>query len=302
MVLRHLRDPDFELYCLIDSQVGLQLIADSARSLGLQRPVKLLVEIGASGGRTGVRSLSEALDLTRAAMARPEVAVAGVETYEGVFSGADPASREAPILALLGRTIEAANAIAALTPATEEPFLLTAGGSDFFDLVVEGFKGAVAGRATRIVLRGGCYLTHDSLHYQRCFERMRRRTPSITAIPGGLQSALEVWSIVQSRPEPTRAYCSLGKRDISNDWEPPTPTYWFRPGHHERPHTAPSSWRTAALNDQHLHLEIASEDDIRVGDLMAFGVSHPCTTFDKWRTMMVVDEDRRVIDAIGTWF
>src|SRR5690606_9969128 len=114
--------------------------------------------------------------------------------------------------------------------------------------------------------------------------------------------ALEVWGVVQSRPEPGRAYVSIGKRDISYDWELPVPTLWFRPGSHQAPQAAPADWRTLRLNDQHLHLDVPEDADVRVGDLVAFGVSHPCTTFDKWRLIPVVNADYDVIDAYRTFF
>jgi D-serine dehydratase len=39
-----------------------------------------------------------------------------------------------------------------------------------------------------------------------------------------------------------------------------------------------------------------------VGDRVCLGLSHPCTTFDKWRWMPIVDEELNVVDAIVTWF
>lgn len=302
MALRHLRDPDFDLYCLADSATGLTLLADAAGGLGLTRPVKVLIEVGAAGARTGLRTVAEAVGLAQLAVARPEVVVCGVETYEGVFPGQDPAGREGPIAELLDRTLAASVAIAAIAPRTDEPFMLTAGGSDFFDLVAQRFTSAALGRGVRVVLRGGCYLTHDSQHYARCFARMRERSPRLQEIPGGLSGALEVWSVVQSRPEPSRAYCALGKRDISHDWEPPQPVAWFRPGRDEAPRTAPGSWRTRLLNDQHLHLDVEADSDLQVGDLVGFGVSHPCTTFDKWEIVPMVDRNYDVVDAVRTFF
>lgn len=302
MALCHLRDPDFELYCLIDSEVGLRMLAETARALGLVRPVKILIELGAQGARTGQRTLDGVIHLAECAATWPELIVAGLETYEGVFAGSDPVDREAPILELLNRTVEVASALAAIAPETDEPFILTAGGSDFFDMVVDAFTSARIGRSIRVVLRGGCYLTHDSLHYGRCFERMRQRSPEVGSLAGGLSSALEVWSVVQSRPEASLAYCALGKRDISHDWELPRPVAWYRPGSVGARQMPPDHWRTRILNDQHLHLEIGADDDLRVGDLIGFGVSHPCTTFDKWKNIYLVNPEFDVVGAIRTFF
>lgn len=302
MALRHLRDPDFDLYCLVDSLAGLQMLASASKTLELARPVKVLIEIGAPGARTGQRTLAGAVDLTEQAAGMPEIAVVGLETYEGVFTGADPAVREAPIRALLTQAAEVAAAVARLASKLDEPFILSAGGSDYFDMVVEAFTAERIGRPVRIVLRSGCYLTSDSLHYARSFDRMRARSPKLAAIAGGLKPALEVWSVVQSRSEPSLAHCALGKRDISHDWELPRPVAWLRPDRDEAPRLTPTHWQTRALNDQHLHLEIAPEDDVRVGDLVGFGVSHPCTTFDKWKNIYLVDSVYDVVGAIRTFF
>ena len=39
-----------------------------------------------------------------------------------------------------------------------------------------------------------------------------------------------------------------------------------------------------------------------VGDLVGFGISHPCTAFDKWRVIPVVDDELRVTGAVRTFF
>jgi len=65
---------------------------------------------------------------------------------------------------------------------------------------------------------------------------------------------------------------------------------------------ASQHWQLQAMNDQHAYLHIAAEDDLHVGDLIGFGVSHPCTSFDKWRLFWVIDEQYNVISAIRTFF
>ena len=43
-------------------------------------------------------------------------------------------------------------------------------------------------------------------------------------------------------------------------------------------------------------------EDLRVGDLVGCGISHPCTAFDKWRLIPVVDDNYGVVDAVLTYF
>lgn len=299
MALRHMRDPDFELYVLADSRASLDALAATSRELGLDRPVQVLVEMGAPEGRTGVRSVAEAGALAARALEMPALQVAGLETYEGIFAG-DFREREASILPMLEMAVSAAHAVAAHVPEKGAPFILSAGGSDYFDLVVRRLSEASLGRPTTIVLRGGCYLTHDSLYYSRAFDRLVERDPDAASIPGAMAAALEVWSVVQSRPEPGRAYVALGKRDISYDWELPEPVAWFRT--EGRLAQAPSDWRVVKLNDQHLHMQVPPDCELAVGDLVGFGVSHPCTTFDKWRLLPIVNSAYDVVNAVRTFF
>ena len=45
-----------------------------------------------------------------------------------------------------------------------------------------------------------------------------------------------------------------------------------------------------------------TNDDLLVGDMIAFDISHPCLTFDKWRTLPIVNAEYRVVDVIRTFF
>jgi D-serine dehydratase len=155
----------------------------------------------------------------------------------------------------------------------------------------------------RVVLRSGCYLSHDSLHYERMQSRIRQRSAALWGQGPGLLNALEVWAHVQALPEPGRAICALGKRDLSHDLELPQPLWWFRPGLHDAPQAAAPTLRVTALNDQHAFVD-GPQGDLawRVGDLVGFGVGHPCTTFDKWPLLYTVDDGYRVLDGVRTFF
>lgn len=291
------RDPAFDFYCLVDSVEGVRRLAAAAPP----RPIQALVELGYPGGRTGARSLDAALAVARAAK-EAGLALRGVEGFEGLLEAADPAEQERRIVEFLDAIVAAARACAAEGLFAPGPILLSAGGSAFYDLVIDRFRRAELGQPSEIVLRSGCYLTHDSGMYRRFFGRLRQRTPWTAELEGGLEPALELWACVQSRPEPGKAIVALGKRDAGTDADLPTPERWFRPGLHERPQPAPGGLRTLGLNDQHLHLATPEDSPLQVGDLLGFGVSHPCTTFDKWRVIPVVDDDYTAVEAIRTFF
>jgi D-serine dehydratase len=176
--------------------------------------------------------------------------------------------------------------------------IVSAGGSAVFDLVSGRLKPSLL-RPVRGLLRSGCYITHDHGFYKRNVTTVNERI----GCTDGLRSALEVWALVQSCPEPGLAIVAAGKRDLSFDLDLPVPV-WFAPRGQMQPQPAPDTWRVTGLNDQHAYLrwdpQVAAGP--QVGDRLGLGISHPCTTFDKWRWMPIVDAQYRVCDAIVTHF
>ncbi len=133
------------------------------------------------------------------------------------------------------------------------------------------------------------------------FDALLERSPQLLQL-GRLTPALEVWTNIQSRPESGLAIAALGKRDISHDIDLPVPLWKFRPGRDTRPLAIPTNWQVSRIFDQHCCIDIPADCDLAVGDLVGFGVSHPCTTFDKWRAVFMVDNDYRVTDILETLF
>ncbi len=151
----------------------------------------------------------------------------------------------------------------------------------------------------RTILRSGCYVTHDSHFYERFARHVIARSGAAWQQRKGLMPALEVWTQVQSQPEPGLAILAFGKRDASFDIDLPMPFARVRGG--ERT-PLDATWRISALNDQHAYLRLPAGADVRVGDLVGCGISHPCATFDRWRWLPVVDDDYAVTGAIRTFF
>ncbi len=298
-----LRDPGFDFYCLVDSLAGVDLLAGAARARPIGRPVQLLVEVGFPGGRAGCRTLPTALAVARAVRdAEPHLVLRGVEGFEGLIPGSSPAEAEARVAEFLDRLVDLARAGEAEGLFADGPILLSAGGSAYYDLVVRRFREAGLEREHWIVTRSGCYLTHDSAMYKEHFHRLRERSPEVQALGEGLRPALEVWSYVQSRPEPDLAILTLGKRDCSFDAELPLPLAWYRPGEHPAPQPLSGDCRITGLNDQHAFLHLPPDSALGVGDMVASGISHPCTTFDRWQVLFVVDDDYEVTGAVRTFF
>jgi D-serine dehydratase len=292
-------DPDFEFSCLVDSLEGVERLNSVS---GTRRPLNVLVELGIPGGRTGARSVEAGLAVARAVRASTGLALQGVECYEGIIITQDPRADERRILAWLEAMGELARRCAAEDLFQTEEVLLSAGGSAYFDLVARSLGQEDLGRPVRVLLRSGCYLSHDAGHYRRLVDLLEARLPESWRPPSHLAPALEVWGQVVSRPEPGLAFLNLGKRDVSHDLGLPRPAHWFRKAVHPLPAPAPAAWSITTLYDQHARLEIPVGTDLEIGDLVGCAISHPCTTFDKWQVVFMVDDRFRVVEAVKTFF
>lgn len=302
-VLTELRDnPDFDFYCLVDSLANAQALAEAARRLGLSRPLQVLVELGYPGGRAGCRTVEEAAALAAFVTSAETLALRGVEGFEGLLRGSTREQTADLVNAFLDDLVTLAETCSNNRLFSGGDVILSAGGSSFYDLVVAKLKTATLDRPTTLLLRAGCYITHDSVMYVCAFEALSERAPELAATSGGLRAALEIWAYVQSRPEPNKAIIGFGKRDASYD-DPPVALTWFRPGGAmDGPAPVPPGHVVVRLNDQHCHLSLPPDSPLAVGDMVAFGISHPCLTFDKWRVIHVVDDDYRVTSSIRTYF
>ncbi|WP_127503163.1 alanine racemase [Actinoplanes solisilvae] len=271
---------DWEVYLQVDSLEGVA-VASRAADGGTLR---VLVEQGHDHGRTGIRSLDDLEQVARAVAEAPGLELQGVTAYEGQLRA------EAEVDAFLDRIVAGFARLRAAKLLPGEP-IVSAGGSTWFDRVVERLA-PVAGDAT-LVLRSGASITHDDGFY-------RENTPFLR-VPdeGPLAAALDLWAQVISAPEPGLALAGLGKRDAPFDEGLPVPREIRRPDGSSAPATGVE---VTKLNDHHTYLSTVGDVVLAPGDLVRFGISHPCTAFDKWRHIPVVDEDRRVVDVVATYF
>ncbi|WP_294235563.1 amino acid deaminase [uncultured Sphingomonas sp.] len=291
--------PDLDIMCLVDSVAGVDLLGRACRASGatLDVLVELAPEPDQPGLRTGVRTeadltaVIDALDQWQGALR-----LAGVEFYEGVLPD------EAEVRRFVRRAVAVAARLVAEGRVERVPAILTGAGSAWYDVVAEESAGVVRDGVVQVLLRPGCYISHDDGLYRVAQEGILRRNPVAPGLGEPLLPALRIWAAVQSIPDPARAVVAMGKRDVAFDAGLPRPATLFRPGRDTRPGEAPGHWEVTGLMDQHAYLAIAPGDDLAVGDVLAFDISHPCLTFDKWRHILVADDDHRVVDVIETFF
>ncbi|MEU5537255.1 alanine racemase [Streptomyces sp. NPDC020362] len=282
-------DPAFRFVCYVDSVRGVELMDAALR--GAARPVDVVVEVGAGeGARTGVRTGADATAVADAVAGVETLRLVGVAGYEAQVPGASP-DRVGDWLRRL--VALAAEFDKAGRFAGAEEIVLSAGGSEWFDAVADVFAEVPALSLPVLkLLRSGAYVSHDDVHYSRLtpFNRVPEE--------GALEPAFRLWAQVVSRPSPEQAFVNAGKRDAAYDLDHPVAHVVRRDGT-EHPATG---IEVTALSDQHLWLGTAPEADVEVGDWIGFGLSHPCTSFDKWQLIPVAEADGTVVDYIRTFF
>ena len=289
-----LRDSGFDFYCLVDSAEQVKQLGAFFQENG-QR-VQVLLELGMEDGRAGVRNASQLQAfLKELARWKDWIVLSGVEIYEGISED------ETAILSFLQSTVEIARRLTQEQHFARTPVILSGAGSAWYDVVADAFSNADLGCATDVVLRPGCYLTHDAGVYKTAQQKIKLRNPVAQHMQSSLIPALQLWAYVHSVPETGKAIVGLGKRDAAFDSGLPTPALHFRPGS-VAPSAVPLHWKLTRMMDQHAYLQIAEGDDIHAGDMIGFDISHPCLTFDKWRYLSVLDAEYRVIDVVETFF
>ncbi|MER5533614.1 amino acid deaminase [Streptomyces mirabilis] len=282
-------DPDFRFVCYVDSVRGVELM--DAALHGSARPVDVVVELAAgAGARTGVRTEAECAAVADAVAATRTLRLVGVAGYEGEVPGADPERVHAWLrrLTALAVDFDKAGRFEGLAE-----IVVSAGGSAWFDAVADVFSELPdLSLPVLKLLRSGAYVSHDDGHY-------RRLTP-FTRVPeeGALHPAFRLWAQVVSRPSPEQAFVNAGKRDAAYDLDLPEAQVVRRDGA-ERPATGLT---VTALSDQHAWLRTDPGADVEVGDWVGLGLSHPCTSFDKWQLIPLVEADGTVVDYVRTFF
>jgi D-serine dehydratase len=274
-----------EVYALVDSVASVRLL-DDGLAAATSAPLPVLIELG--GTRAGCRTEEQALAVADAVERAERLVLAGVEGFEGTLGADREPATVAAVDAFTDRIRRLVVTLDARGAFGDVPEILaTAGGSALFDRVAERlrFDAAPLSRPVRVVLRSGCYLTHDDGLYAR-----------VSPLP--LRPALELWARVLSCPEPGLAIAGFGKRDAPYDLDLPVVREVRRD---DAAPPSPARLAVAALNDQHAFIR-DEQAVLRVGDVLVCGISHPCTAFDKWSLIPVLDDDDVVIDAVRTLF
>lgn len=303
--LARLAAPGSEVFMWLDSVEGVRLVDEAMGRTGAARQLPVLVELGSSGARTGARTIAQAVDVALAVAGARHLVLAGIAGYEGALShGTDPEALQI-VDDYLATMIEFHDALEAdlFSDWLERggDVVITAGGSIYFDRVVEVLGSrhdpeGNRGLRTRVVLRSGSYVAHDHGHYHRVTP-FGRTEATERFVP-----ALDLWASVISRPEPRLALLNVGRRDTSDDEGLPLllEAYRLTDGVAQRVPRAVEGAIVTALNDQHAFVALPADSALMVGDIVRLGISHPCTTFDKWSEIATIDDGTSGGDGLPT--
>ncbi|MDR9771991.1 alanine racemase [Rhizobium hidalgonense] len=296
--------PDAELHVFVDSTVLVEALRSAWQERADLPPLGLLLEFGA--GRAGLRGAEAAATILDAILAveTPAFQLTGIAAYEGAAATANAEETMLRIEALMAMTSDFLPTIRARI-GKARPLLVSAGGSVFFDVVVARLSAAVAvDPASRLVLRSGAIFFHDHGVYERGLAGLDARGglrvgDKMVSAAGGFRPALRVWAEVLSRPEPKLAISGMGMRDVAMDQGLPRPLALYRNGAYLGNLESAEVFR---LNDQHAFLAIAEDSDVSIGDVIEFGISHPCTCLDRHAILYGLDPDHSVTAAYLTSF
>ncbi|MET9657591.1 alanine racemase [Streptomyces sp. NPDC006510] len=271
--------PGLELYCFVDSMVGVGLARQVME--GTRNPLRVLIDVGTQGGRTGTRESAAAYDLATACQASPGILLAGVAGYEGIR----PNRRDALTIADVdAHCRNAVSLFRSLAPLFEIVLpIVSMGGSAFPDRVVDALSDLAgpSGFPPMVpVLRSGCYVTHDHGTYAH-----------VSPLPE-LRPALTVRAVVLSAPEPGQVVVGAGKRELPYDAGLPV----LIGSRDAQGAPRPGARATAADIYDH-HLVLSDAHGLNVGDQVDLGISHPCSAFDRWPDINVVDGEGHVQDV-----
>ncbi|MCC5825719.1 alanine racemase [Alkalimonas sp.] len=290
-VVAQLLQQGIQLYVCVDDSHNAQQLSAYFDKLKLQLPC--LVELGTAAGRCGLRDLDSSLQLADVIYQLNGLRLAGVEFYEGI-------AKDEPSVRLWIQ--QAARLCQQLQQRylTGQSAILTGAGSVWYDVVAAELQAFRADNRIEVVLRPGCYITHDHQLYACAQQQIQQRSQLAQQVPGDLQPALEVAAYVQSLPEPGLAVLGLGKRDIAFDAGMPKVLQLYRAGK-----ALPldlTGCESRKIMDQHTFWHYPPQLELQIGDIAILGSSHPCLTFDKWRSIWLVDDTYRLLEAMETCF
>lgn len=301
--------PTFDFTCLVDSAENVDQLGKFFKERN--QKLQVLIEYGPFGGRTGIRTnLQEETVVQSLAKWKNTISAVGIEFFEGILK------EEKDVREFIQKSLSRLPGLIAKNVFPDDEVIITGAGTSWFDVVAEEFLNfeKSCGFQVKKILRSGCYLIYDIGLYKKmedrvCDMNLSKNDKNCAILKESLKPALKIWAYVQSLPEPNLAIIGMGKRDIAIDCGYPVPHALYRrqENEHEKRQVVHvgatcESWKVFNMMDQHTYMRIDENDDLQIGDIISFDIYHPCTTMDKWRNVLVIDDYYTVIDVYNSDF
>lgn len=289
--------PSANVYVFLDSVEAVHAMCSALEHTHGPRAYGL-IEVGF--GRTGARTLERCLQVRDAILETGgTIRLAGIATYEAAAVTATERS-EVTLARLFQLVTDAYKSVLAETR-LDESLVISAGGSVYFDEVIRALRPLLLERReSRLILRSGALFFSDDGLYRRAFSAMAERGIA-ASIARAIRPTLSLWAEIISLPEDHLAIAGFGMRDAPNDQGLPIAKQVLRNGKKLAIHPAALPI-VERLNDQHAFLTGPATGELKIGDIVEFGISHPCTALQRWRVIFGLDEDGKVDRVFRTQF
>ncbi len=295
------------IYYCVDSLFGLNLLIKLIKKNKYKFKIKILIELGFKNGRCGIRNLKNFREILKKLKNSPKnIIVNGLFFYEGAINNKQIGTVSKKIKNIIKFTHQCHDELINNNIYKDKENIITAGGSEYFDLVSTYFNEYNFKNNPKLVLRPGSFVAYGHGHYEKKINYLRKRN-----LTGKLskknniffEPSLLLWSHVISINDNGIAIINFGKRDVSFDLGNPVALNIYRNNKKLKEiKNISNNLKVFKLNDQHAFLKFNKNVKLNIGDLISFGVSHPCITFDKWRYFYIIDKKFNIIDTFKTFF
>lgn len=297
-----------ELYVCVDSRFGVNLINKISKKYSFNKKIKVLIEIGITNSRSGIRNLSALKSLIKSIVKLPpNFILSGILFYEGAAKSNNYQITLKKVKKIIMFGITCINFLARNNLIRNDEYIISGGGSEFFDLVVFYIRKFNKFKKTRIIIRPGSYIAYGHGYYMSVLKKLDIRKKiliknKIYKASELFSPSLELWAYIISQQDDGKAILNFGKRDVSYDLGLPIPLAIYRNSKLIKKIEKNNKIKIFKLNDQHAFIKFNKGFDIKVGDLLKFGVSHPCITLDNWNTLFMINSNYLIKEGIKTFF
>ena len=298
-----------KIYLCVDSTFGVNLLKELSIQYKFKHKLRILIETGFQNSRNGVRNLNSLNILTGKIIKLPSNFIfCGILFYEGAVSEKNYKKTINKVNKFISFSLKAFDYLLKNNFFSNEEIILSGGGSEYFDLIINSFQKYKNIKNIRLIIRPGTFIAYGHGHYLKSIENIDKRgtlfinKKNIKAT-NLFNPSLELWGHIISMQDSNRAILNFGKRDVHYDRGYPIPLSIYRKGKlFQKINPKQNKYKIYKMSDHHAFLYFTNDQDIRIGDLIKLGVTHPCVTIDKWDFFYMIDEKYNVKEGLKTFF